>query len=369
MKNVVTYQSLQALPDSYQTLFDATCRERGFFLSVAWFDILIRHSLSAQHTMRLFGLEDTSTGSAKALLPMCFFSGSESLFSPLRLSAASNYYSSFFSLIQDEKKALTQDDVNLLTRGIVGDTPAWDCINLHPMAVDSTDFDFITKAFRQSGTFVQTYFCFGNWYLKVNGRSFHDYFCTVPSRLRNTIARKRRQLEKNHGLQIRIIQSEDELAMAVVAYEQVYQSSWKQAEAQPQFVAELIRMCAKQGWLRLGIAYVADQAVAVQLWIVQERVASIYKLAYDEKFATFSIGSILTSHMIEHVIDLDKVEEIDYLTGDDDYKKDWMSHRRERWGMIAFNRRTFKGNVLAAWHLGRSALKGMIRKMRSFAFK
>ena len=43
---------------------------------------------------------------------------------------------------------------------------------------------------------------------------------------------------------------------------------------------------------------------------------------------------------MQHVIDTDHVEEVDYLTGDDAYKQDWMSHRRERIGLVAFNPRT-----------------------------
>jgi hypothetical protein len=364
MRKVATYHSLETLPHAYQALFDASSHARGFFLSLEWFDNLIRHSLSSQYSVRLFGFEDASTGQVSALLPMCFLHSQTSWIAPRRLIAASNYYTSLFSLVLDDEQTLSHENLHSFIRGIVRDTPPWDCIDLHPMSKDSDQFDLITTAFRRSGTFVQTYFCFGNWYLKVNGRSFQEYFSTVPSRLRNTIERKRRQLEKSHGLHIKLIHSLTDLNIAIQAYEQVYQASWKLPEAHPQFIAGLIRTCAEQGWLRLGIAYVGDQAVATQLWIVREKVASIYKLAYDEKFATFSIGSILTSRMMEHVIDIDQVEEVDYLTGDDDYKKDWMSHRRERWGLVAFNRRTLKGNALAGWHFGRNALKNVLRKLR-----
>jgi CelD/BcsL family acetyltransferase involved in cellulose biosynthesis len=44
-----------------------------------------------------------------------------------------------------------------------------------------------------------------------------------------------------------------------------------------------------------------------------------------------------------YVIDTDKVEEIDFLTGNEAYKQDWMSERRERWGLTCVNRRKPKG--------------------------
>jgi CelD/BcsL family acetyltransferase involved in cellulose biosynthesis len=50
---------------------------------------------------------------------------------------------------------------------------------------------------------------------------------------------------------------------------------------------------------------------------------------------------------MQHVMDVDGVREVDYLTGDDNYKKDWMSHRRERVGLIAFD--TSRPRGVLAW--------------------
>lgn len=113
----------------------------------------------------------------------------------------------------------------------------------------------------------------------------------------------------------------------------------------------LINLCATKGWLRLGIAYYKEEPIAAQLWIVNHGRAAIYKLAYDEKFANLSPGTILTAHLMQYVMDKDKVYEIDYLTGDDAYKKDWMSHRRERFGLVAYNPRSFWGITCMSKHV------------------
>ena len=94
-----------------------------------------------------------------------------------------------------------------------------------------------------------------------------------------------------------------------------------------------------------------------RLWIVHGGVASIYKLAYDERFAGLSVGTVLTARLMEHVIDGDGVRVVDYLTGDDAYKSSWMSHCRERRGLMAFNRRTPRGLLAAARHIGGRAAK------------
>jgi hypothetical protein len=61
--------------------------------------------------------------------------------------------------------------------------------------------------------------------------------------------------------------------------------------------------------------------------------------------------------MLEHVLDVDKVREVDYLTGDDAYKANWMSDRRERWGIMAFNPKTIRGNLGIVRHIGGQRLK------------
>ncbi|HQT26891.1 MAG TPA: GNAT family N-acetyltransferase, partial [Burkholderiales bacterium] len=161
--------------------------------------------------------------------------------------------------------------------------------------------------------------------------------------LKNTLKRKSKQLLASSETRIEILTEPESLGEAIAAYEKVYNSSWKVPEPYPDFMPGLIRTCAENGWLRMGIVHIGEEPVAAQVWMVKDGIASIYKLAYDERFSKLSAGSVLTSKLMEHVIDVDKVHEVDYLTGDDDYKKDWMSARRERWGIVAYNGRTFRG--------------------------
>ena len=140
-------------------------------------------------------------------------------------------------------------------------------------------------------------------------------------------------------------------------FQEIYQKSWKIDEPYPNFIYGLAEMAADIGGLRLGLLYVDAKPVAAQIWIIIEGTANIFKLAYDPEWGSYSVGSILTLKLMEHVIDVDKVDTVDYLTGDDAYKKDWISDRRERWGIIAFNKRTFKGYLLASFESLLSKIK------------
>jgi hypothetical protein len=51
---------------------------------------------------------------------------------------------------------------------------------------------------------------------------------------------------------------------------------------------------------------------------------------------------------------------VDYLTGDDNYKRDWMSQRRERWGILALNPRTPLGALAIARHVGGRTAKNAV---------
>jgi CelD/BcsL family acetyltransferase involved in cellulose biosynthesis len=68
---------------------------------------------------------------------------------------------------------------------------------------------------------------------------------------------------------------------------------------------------------------------------------------------------------MRHALDVDKVREVDYLTGDDPYKRNWMSHRRERWGIAAFDPRRPRGIAAALYHFGGQALKKALALRRS----
>jgi hypothetical protein len=69
---------------------------------------------------------------------------------------------------------------------------------------------------------------------------------------------------------------------------------------------------------------------------------------------------------MRHVIDVDRVDTVDYLSGDDDYKRDWMSERGERWGLRVYRWRSLAGFAGAARSLaGQLARRGLDRVRRT----
>ena len=79
------------------------------------------------------------------------------------------------------------------------------------------------------------------------------------------------------------------------------------------------------------------QPVAAQFWTVEAGTAFIHKLAYVEEAKPLSPGTTLTAALMEQVIDRDGVTLVDFGTGDDPYKRDWMEVQRPRYALAAMN--------------------------------
>lgn len=362
---VATYDAFSALPHSYDRLF-SLARSASLFFTLPWYRNFSASVLASNEHLRIFGVE-TAAGTAAALLAMHYRESTAPPFGLKRLQALSNYYTSLFGPLLEPGTADMQHILHLLAGAIAGDEMDWDVVDLHPLAVDSPVFSGLVSALRDAGLLVQSYFCFGNWYLPVNNQSFDEYFGTRSSRLSKTAKRQRRILQASGRFRFELFSDIERLDQAIADYNAVYNSSWKVPEPYPTFIPGLIRTCAEQGWLRLGIAYLDGQPAAAQLWTVVDGQASIYKMAYDGRFAKESVGTVLSSLLMEHVIEVDKVRVVDYLSGDDVYKRDWMSHRRERWGIIAFNPRTPHGLLAASRHIGGRAARRAVDAVRRFA--
>ena len=360
MPIVEVYSDLNALPPDADAVFEQASDANGMFLSRTWFENLVACGLEGDHRLRVYGVRDRADASLSLLLLLRRGAGR---FGLRRLEALANWYSSLFG-VPALPGDMQRDRLQRLALALATERPRWDVLDLHPLDPADPLFQALRDTLGAAGMATQRYFCFVNWYLDVAGRSYDAYADSLPSKLKSTLKRKGRQLAKSGRAQFEIVTGGERLDAAIAAYQAVYARSWKSPEPSPDFMPGLIRTCAAQGWLRLGIATVDGMPAAAQLWIVCRGVAAIYKLAYDEHYASLSIGSLLTEQLMRHVIDIDKVREVDYLTGDDAYKRDWMSASRERCGIIAFNLRSPRGLAAAAVHLGGGRVMALLRRLR-----
>lgn len=208
-------------------------------------------------------------------------------------------------------------------------------------------------AAQRAGLVALRFDAFGNWHEPVAGLGWQAYLGARPGALRETIRRRVRRAEREAAT-LEIVSTEQDIDAGIAAYEAVYARSWKEAEPFPDFNAGLMRHGAAAGWLRLGLLRVAGQPVAAQLWTVNQGVATVLKLAHDEAAKTLSPGTVLTAWMLRHLLDEERVQEIDFGRGDDGYKQGWAGQRRQRIGLMLANpRRSGSWPVLLRHAAGR----------------
>ena len=103
------------------------------------------------------------------------------------------------------------------------------------------------------------------------------------------------------------------------------------------------------------------EPVAAQFWTVESGIAYIHKLAHRESAKPISPGTSLTAALMMKVIDDDGVEFVDFGTGDDPYKRDWMEEARPRYRLQAWR----KGDPRNWPAIGKAGVRGGLRKLVS----
>lgn len=306
---------------------------RNIFNSLEWFRCLVGGKIFDGQAPRIYAAGDGDK--ADCFLFLVADTATRTL------SSMTNFYTMEFWPVFVDENSSDPARVSEIFDYIANETPSWETINLRLVYEGSAESGQILEGLAGAGFQGSPYFMFENFFEKTEGISFADYYGNRSSRVKNTIKRREKKLAKSHEFSIRILRDFDD--GLVDDYDSVYANSWKDPEQFPDFIREMCRMCATLGILRMGVLYVDGAPVAAQLWIISGRKAVIYKLAYDEAFREFSVGSILTRDMLDHVLENDDVAEIDYGVGSENYKKDWMDQTRTLIGIEAFNRRTIAG--------------------------
>ncbi len=198
-------------------------------------------------------------------------------------------------------------------------------IIISPVADEDELATLTVRAFRQAGWIVIRTQCDENHILRLGNLSFDEYWKKRPGQLRSTVKRK----SKKNDVAIRI--DTEFSAESWQDYLTVYRRSWKPEEGNPDFLEMIARQESAAGCLRLGLAYIEGKPVAAQLWTVENGEALIHKLAHDERALKSSPGTLLSAALFQHVIDCDKISLIDFGTGSDAYKADWMDEVRMRY--------------------------------------
>lgn len=220
-------------------------------------------------------------------------------------------------------------------------------LTLYP--VPDAEKDSIATAMRAAGWWVRAVPAGDRHWLDLTGLDHDGWWATRPGALRSTVQRK----AKKNIVAIEILTAFD--ADAWAAYEHIYAASWKPEEGDPALLRAFAEEESARGTFRMGLARIDGAAVAAQYWTVEDGTAFIHKLAHVEDSLKASPGTLLSAALFRHVIAVDGVRRIDFGTGNDAYKRDWMNRHEPLWRLEGFNR-----GRIAAWG---PALKAFARSL------
>lgn len=265
-----------------------------------------------------------------------------------KIELIGNVYSPFryflFDQLGNEQRAAY---LSIILKFLAKSYSQWDFIDFSAIPGENRSFDVLKEATNKAGVSCSEYFSFGDWYLDDIAYSGDEYIANLPKKIRKDVPYCQRRLQKIGNLEFKLIRNQGSIDDYMELYYWVYSKSWQRREGVgPTFHRDLAKLAAKNGWLRLGFLFLDGTPISAQFWMTCSNNSFILKTVYDQDYKKYSPGKILTAEMMKHVIDIDKVKTVDYVQGDEPYKKDWTPKRRERKGLLVFND-NIKGKYLA----------------------
>jgi hypothetical protein len=326
--------------------------QQNLFASIEWFQCLAAHGFGAPVRPRIYVAHDDTSPEEMAFL-FCMADTNDQA-----LASLTNYSTMEFAPAFAPGAKRRRELTRALVAHIAEERPRWRQVNVRLLHEAEPASAWLIEDLATHGFPPHRYFQFENYHVDVTGQDFKTYFESRPSRMRNTIRRREKKLRAEHNVAVEILDAYDKAK--VDDYMAVYRNSWKESEGIPAFIYELCRTASGLGLLRLGLLYVDGVPAAAQLWLISGPKGIIYKLAYDEKYKDFSVGSILTRDILEHVLSQDRLTELDYGVGSEPYKRDWMDRTRRIVGLQANNRRTVMGSARAFGQWARNTAKAVV---------
>jgi CelD/BcsL family acetyltransferase involved in cellulose biosynthesis len=333
-----------------QEMWDRCAANNGSylpFLCFDWFEIWLRHFPETKlHVAVLF-----EHGDVAAIMPMMRKTVNKKGLSFEGVAFAGNAYSQARAILHNTIDPDARvEQAEWLLRYFKHHAPRWDLLDMYGLQSENGNCDQIVHAASRIGLRCCKTTAYVNCFQDNFVLSAEEYLATRPTRVRKNAPYYRRKMQREGDLQFRLITTAEGLDPIMDSYYRLYAKSWKCSEdLGPNFHRDLVKMAAKNGWLRLGFLDFNSSPIACQLWLVQGGTAYIVKVFYDEGNKRYSPGTVLSDFMIKTILNQDNISCIDYLQGEEGYKKDFVDNERKRYQILLFNNNA-KGILLSLYY-------------------
>ncbi|MEM7543643.1 MAG: GNAT family N-acetyltransferase [Pseudomonadota bacterium] len=339
------YPSIDALPSSARALLSDHLAANPF-VSLPWLVAFEKHFTSQDRSAYVV-LNDAE--GALLVLPILEH---RRFGVPVKLRPMSNFYSTFYAppcRVASAGGPTPQELGHALAEFLSDHYRHFPLIEMAPLRGFGALWQGLLERLGSRGYEVRRYGHHVNRFENVEGDSFASYMARRPGALRSVLRRKPRVLARELGFQVILFEDRENMDRAVDHFEQIYEESWKESEASPKFIRAMCKTLAAEARLKLGILYSGTgDPIAGQIWFRIGEAWSVFKLAYRPQYSRYSPGSILMAALIESFFARGAVATLDFLSGDDPYKQDWVSQHQIHWGFEAVRRTHPLGAVVRA---------------------
>lgn len=194
-QSIKKYKKSYDLPVSSQKLFDLG-EKNSFDLSREWFHLLETTVIHKTQKICIFTLE--TEGVTQGIWPTLL--QKKGTFSPIQINGFTCFYSSLYQPLI--ASSISIGDLAGCLKNILSDTRA-DVLRFDIMDPAQPSFHLHEQALRKIGFRTYRFFCWGNWYLPVNNRSFSEYLQGLSSRVKNTLERRKKKIPSQWTWKVR----------------------------------------------------------------------------------------------------------------------------------------------------------------------
>lgn len=172
-------------------------------------------------------------------------------------------------------------------------------------------------------------------FVAVGGRRFDDYLRGLGSSHRYAFRRRLRGVERDFRVELAMVRHEDERRAALATLVDLHARRWagvarSEAFARSALLAfhdEISRLALERGWLRLYTLELDGRPAAALYGFRYRDVLSYYQAGFDPQLAPYSVGLVTLGLVIRDAIG-EGVTEIDFLHGEEPYKRLWANEVR-----------------------------------------
>jgi CelD/BcsL family acetyltransferase involved in cellulose biosynthesis len=324
IQEIVDLAGLESLEADWNAWLERT-ETRSVFMTFDWMVTWWRHFHDGRS---LFILVQRDGGEVVCILPMM-------VASRVRNGVTLRFASFLASGTSDALEVNVAGDpaprLAALAQHIRDRSAAWDRIVLSDLPSASPTTALFADALREAGVATDLSDQTECPYAALEGEWLDFYNGRISGKTRSNNRNKLRKLEKLGEVQIRWL---TDLAADPDALESIFAMDERgeyhgasrtrpfDSEIGQSFFRELCRRFSERGWLFIGLLEISGKLVAYRLCFRYRGVHCDYFPGFDPEYFKLSPGRILMAEIARDCFESGQ-EEIDFLRGFEDWKRDW----------------------------------------------